>query len=185
MVFVYTVGTVLVTWKTTVQVLLALIVPPVRVTTFGVPLTPTVPLHWLIVGVPTTVKFVDDRVSVIDTPLITEAVAFVNVTVTVEGFPSVMVVGEKAFDTDISPLTVRLAVTVAGLVIVFGPLPMVALKLPAGMVFVRTEVPRLVGVVTVKVITQVFGEAGVPPAAVLPPVIVTELAVDVTTPVMH
>ena len=43
----------------------------------------------------------------------------------------------------------------------------------------------MVGVVTVKVITQVFGEAGVPPAAVLPPVIVTELTVDVTTPVMH
>jgi len=124
MLFEYTAGTVLVTWKTTVQVVLALIVPPVSLITFGEPVTPTEPPpHCGVVGVPTTVRSVDDRVSVIDTPVIAEAVAFVRVTVTVEGFPSVMVAGEKAFDTDISPLTLRLAVTIVGLVMLVVGLP--------------------------------------------------------------
>src|ERR1700690_2090268 len=70
MVFVYAAGTVLVTWKETVQVPPgpATIVPPVRVITFGEPLTATVPPHCEVAGVPKTVRLVDDRVSVMDTP---------------------------------------------------------------------------------------------------------------------
>ena len=50
-----------------------------------------------------------------DTPVMSVPVAFDRVIVTVEGFPTVMTVGENDFETASAPVTARVALTLAGL----------------------------------------------------------------------
>ena len=168
----------LVTLKVTVQLPEAGIVPLVSVTVLGEPvesLTTPGPQFVLSAGVAYSTNG-EVRVSVMDTPVMAVVVAFVSLIVTREGFPAVMLVGENVFARVRAPVMFRAPLKLVGLVTCWS-----SCRLSAGMVFVRVCVPRVTGVVTVKVSRHWPGVKTVP-AGMVPPVSVTELAVNVTVP---
>jgi hypothetical protein len=74
------------------------------------------------------------------------------VTVAVDGLFIVMDAGENDFTADMAPFIVSVFDTLVGLEMFWS-----LVRVPAGMVLVRTPDPSAIGVVTVKMIVQVLG----------------------------
>ena len=88
-----------------------------------------------------------------------------RVMVTVEGFPAVMVAGEKDFSTVRAATTFKVSVAAEGF-----ETPWSVVIFPAGIVLVRVPVKALVGAVTGTTTVQVESVGGLVLAGSVPPV---------------